>query len=240
MRAAPSRPALKTLAALATLTLCSSLQAAVLTFEYGLPLVESPAEINQSGSLGLFDTQLGTLTGLSLTLLGSATFEFSVINNSVKAHAASVTSGTTLGWSSSVAALSDLLAPASLALSYGIGPTVFAAGSAQSFGPVQQTGSVQLDEAALAGLGGQLSAAGGGSFMLSCQSVSALLVQGGGALQVPASTQAGCGARISYRYQPAGTPPPGVPEPGSLALAGAALALALASGTRGRRKTLHA
>ena len=49
--------------ALAALLLCAGAQAATVSFQYGMPLVQSTTEINQTGTLGLFNTALGTLTG---------------------------------------------------------------------------------------------------------------------------------------------------------------------------------
>ncbi len=43
-------------------------QAATVSFQFGNPIVQTPTEINQSGVLGLFDTNVGTLTDVELKL----------------------------------------------------------------------------------------------------------------------------------------------------------------------------
>jgi hypothetical protein len=222
--------------ALAALAVVGGAQAATVSFQYGLPITTSTTEITQSGALGLFDTSLGTLTSASLTVFGAAVFQFSVTNNAAQTQLANVTSSTSLFWSSSLAALNTPLSGATINLSFSTGPTNFAPGVTTTFGPSNQTGNSPFtfnDAATLAAL----SAAGGGTFNLTCQSLSGLTVAGGGGnLSIPQQTQAGCGAQITYTYEiPPPPPPPGVPEPASLALVGLALAGASFASRRRRQ-----
>ena len=66
-------------------------------------------------------------------------------------------------------------------------------------------------------------AAGGGTFNITCGSLSGFTLQGGGG-QIDSSqtTTAGCGASIAYTSVP--NPPTKVPEPASMALVGLGLA----------------
>lgn len=210
--------------AAACLFALSHAKAATVSFEAGLPLSESPTEISRSYSLGLFDSSLGTLTGISLDLFGSASLSATVFNQSASALVLQLTISSDIAWSSSIPALTALLAPLPMELSFSSGPFALGSGSSQSFGPVARSASVAPDAAALLALGSSLSAAGGGSFNLDCRSLTSLVVQGaGGAVSAPANTAAGCGARLTYTYEPAGGGSV-VSLPGTLSLAGLGLA----------------
>ena len=191
-------------------------QAGTVSFEYGLPIVESTTEINQTGALGLFDSALGTLTGAVIEVFGSATFIYSGTNTAAQAQTANLTSSTSLLWSTSLAALSPYLGDV-INLSSTTGFQSYAVGETKSFGPIAGSGSFSDDLAAILG---SLQQAGGGSFNVSCESFSGFTVQGGGGnIATTQDTQAGCGARIVYTYDDNTQ----VPEPGSLALVGLAL-----------------
>lgn len=214
----------RVIAAAACLLALSHAEAATVSFEAGLPLSESPTEISRSYSLGLFNSSLGTLTGISLDLFGSASFSATVFNPSVSAVIVQLTISSEIAWSSSIPALAALLAPLPLELSFSSGPFALGSGSSQSFGPVARSASVAPDAAALLALGGSLSAPGGGSFNLDCRSLTGLVVQGGGgAVSAPSNTTAACGARLTYIYEPAGGGSV-VSLPGTLSLAGLGLA----------------
>ena len=77
-------------------------QAAMISSEYGLPIVESVTEINESGNLDLFDASLGTLTGATLEIFVATTQSFSVTNNAAQMQTANVTSSVDLLWSSTL------------------------------------------------------------------------------------------------------------------------------------------
>ena len=203
--------------ALAALLLCAGAQAATVSFQYGLPLVQSTTEINQTGTLGLFNSALGTLTGASITVFGGATFSYTGKNNGATAANSNLTASTTLLWDSSINALDAFLLD-QIALSDSSGIQNYAVGQMRSFGPTAKTGQLTDD---LASILGSLQAAGGGNFTLNCESISGIAVQGGGGnIATTQATTAGCGAMITYTFTPTTT---GVPEPTSLALAGLAL-----------------
>lgn len=205
--------------ALTALAAAAGAQATTVSFEYGLPVVTTTTEINQTGSLGLFDSTLGTLTGASIEVFGAAVFSFTGTNNASQAQNADITSSTNLSWTSSLAALNAFVAD-NVALSASSGALAYAVGQTRSFGPTSQSSSNSDD---LSTILASLQTAGGGNFDLSCTSLSGLAVLGGGGnLATTQSTQAGCGARIVYTFRDA--PPGQVPEPGTLALVGLALA----------------
>ncbi len=208
----------KALLAAAALLGAVTAQAATVNYSFGIPLTLTTTEISNTGSLGLFDSSLGTLTGATLTLEGGASFSFSGTNNAAQSQLANITSSTDLMWSSTLGALTPFLTTISLSASSGA--QNYAVGQTLSFGPLLD------DDSLVANLGsilGSLQQSGGGTFDLTCRSLSGLFVQGGGGnIGTTQATSAGCGASIAYVYDEA--PPPGVPEPASLALVGLALA----------------
>jgi PEP-CTERM motif len=194
---------------------------------------QQTTEINQTGTLNLFDSNLGTLTGVSLTYNGAMTSTIGLANRAAGTETVEAVGTTSLRFTSTLAGLNTVISavPARLGLTVTTGEQDIAAGATRSFGPLNDTKSATLD-AALAGFLAQFQAAGGGSFGLGCRSVSGLnLIGGGGNVGSTQATTAGCGASIVYTYTAASTP---VPEPTSLALVG--LALAAAGFTASRRK----
>lgn len=199
----------------------TGVNAAVVTSQFNLPLTESVTEIDKDYFLDLFDSSLGTLTSASIEFFGSATFNYSGKNNAANPQNARLTASTELIFGTSLAALSGLM-PASLELSSTSGLLNYAVGQTRSFGPVSSSTSVPSID--LASILTSLQANGGGSFGLSCDSISGFNVTGGGGnISTTQSTTAGCGGKITYVYE-AAPPPTNVPEPGSLALMGLALA----------------
>jgi hypothetical protein len=90
-------------------------QAAALSYSFSNPKAE--AEISQSGSLGLFDSSLGTLTSVSLTLSGAKFETYTLTNIAAMAQTANVTVSTDLLWSSSLMGLNTALQAAPISLS---------------------------------------------------------------------------------------------------------------------------
>jgi len=207
--------AILTAAALAATAVASP--ASTISYQFGNPL--QTTEISQTGTLGLFDSGLGTLTGASITVDGEALMSFTGTNKAAQTQVANLTSSVTLMWSSDLAALSSLLTD-TIALSSTSGIQSYAVGETKSFGPFTDSNSYSKNLSAILA---SLQAPGGGTFGVSCNSLSGLTVLGGGGnIDTTQATQAACGARIVYTYDEA--PPPAVPEPGSLALMGLALA----------------
>lgn len=204
---------------IASLLLAHSANAATVSFTYGYPVIENLAEINETGSLGLFDTNLGTLNAATLTLFGSSTFSFSGTNISTAQNLlnATLTASTDIIWGSSLAALSTYVNDP-MQMTATSGSQTYASGQTRSFGPFQES-STLIDD--LSGILGNLQQAGGGSFNMTCESATGFMIQGGGGnISTNQSTNVGCGAEIVYTYTSGNQH---VPEPDSLALLSAAL-----------------
>ncbi len=171
-------------------------------------------EINQSGTLNLFDSTLGTLTGVTLTLTGQYLTELTLRNNAANTQTTRATATTELDFFSNLSGLT--FSNSVFLLSATTGTVTLASGASQSFGPFSDTDSIVLNPAA-----SLFAVAGGGSFEISCISFNGLsVVGGGGNIASTQSTQAACGAEISYEYTARTTQ---VPEPATLALLGLAV-----------------
>lgn len=172
---------------------------------------EQTTEISQSGFLDLFDTNLGTLNSVTLTLNGGMTTTIDLSNSAAQSQTARGTGTVDLSFTSSLAGLD--LSAVLLNLTATTGLQTLAPGASASFGPLTDTDTIALTPtAALFG------AAGGGTFSISCESFSGLGVSGGGGnVAASQTTTAGCGASIAYDYTPTTNK---VPEPASMALVG--------------------
>lgn len=200
----------------AALGLAASAHAATVSYNFSNPLATT--EINQTGALGLFDSNLGTLTGATIIVNGAAVMSFTGNNTAAQSQRATLTSSVELFWDSSINALDPFLTD-SVLMTATSGSQQYAIGETKSFGPFNTNGSNTDD---LATILGALQAAGGGSFNVTCDSSSGLAVQGGGGnIATTQSTQAQCGASIEYTYRERQVQ---VPEPGTLALIGLAIA----------------
>jgi hypothetical protein len=212
--------------ALAALLATAGAQASIVGFAVFLPL--QPAEINQTAGLGLFDTNLGTLTGVSLTLGGSnaATVRLSNIGAGTQAQTVVATSTTDLFWGSSLSSLDALLSAAGPLISPSAStPLVTVDANSVSFLPtgIGSDSETWTDAFELSAIINSFAAPGGGNLDLTCRSVSGLTLQGGSGVSATQVGQAGCSARIVYTFDEA-TSPQAVPEPSSLALVGLAVA----------------
>ena len=171
-------------------------------------------EITQTGQLHKFDSTLGTLNSVSLTLNGSAVTTITLTNHANQLQLVKDTSSVDLFWGSNLAGL-DLTA-IDLALSLPANGGNFVnlnPGETKAFGPINGSGTFPV--AAAPAL---FAAGGGGLFDITCNSLSGnSLIGGGGNVDSTQSTQAQCGATIAYDFTPTVVT---VPEPTTLALLG--------------------
>ena len=181
-------------------------------------------EIKQTGILGLFNSTLGTLTGVVLNLKGSISTTFSLSNKDAAAQGISATDTTQLFFGSSLGALDVLLIAAKplLSLSVSSGTQTIGAGQTVNFDPLtsSQTTAPNVTE-----ILSDFSKTGGGPFNITCTSKSAVTVPvGNNKSSATQEAQAQCGGDITYTFDVVQPTANRVPEPTSLALMGLALA----------------
>lgn len=180
-------------------------------------------EINQSGTLSLFDSTLGTLTGITFTFTGQGQTSFSATNGAAGSVNANISSTIELYYGSTnplINAAINALSNPLVILSSTTGVLSYAPGETKNFGPFNPTDSfVGTSFASFAPFIGNA----GDTFTVSCESFSGIAIQGGGGnISTSQTTQAACGASIEYQYDEA--PPPGLPAPASLSLIGVGVA----------------
>ena len=152
--------------------------------------------------LSLFDSNLGTLTGASLTVTGNMDAYMAVTNRATVTRASTLTLMSDIGIRSSLVGVNQLFDNFSdIPLSNTIGPIQIPPATPTLFGPFIDQKVLTKDlSTALA----ELSAPGGGSFTINCTSLSGVrLAGGGGNIRGAQTTMVGCGATITYTYDPA-------------------------------------
>ncbi|WP_149989196.1 MULTISPECIES: choice-of-anchor E domain-containing protein [Microcystis] len=186
------------------------------TLTYSFTNAEQSTEINQTNTLSKFDSSLGTLTGVALTLSGRATQNFSGVNTVNTTQTASITSMAYLSFtfSDGITITNPDNGDPAFTFSSSSGSQTYSANQTRNFGPYTPSSSKVYNFPATgnSALSNFLGAAGS-TFSVTCTSMSGLTVMGGGGnITASQSTTAGCGASVQYTYTPA-SPPLTIPEP---------------------------
>ncbi len=183
----------------------------------------STTEINKTGTLDLFDSSLGTLNSVTLSLFGGGEMTITLTNTAAQSQSVRATGAVDLIWTSSLAGLN--LSGVNMGLTFPTGLQTLAPNQTAAFGPLSDTESAVLTPAVAL-------FAGPGTFDITCTSLSGINLQGGGGnVNSTQNTVAGCGAEIVYDYTARTTQ---VPEPAMLALLGVA---AVSASRLARRKS---
>ena len=202
--------------------------AATVSFNFSNPL--QLTEISQAGSLGYFDSTLGTLTSVSLTLSGNSSKSITLTNSAAQTQSARAELRSDLFFGSNHSVLNAILSglnPA-ISLTNSTSTLTLAPGQSTAIAPLDTSGNRTLSSGAeLASIVDSFSIAGGGVFNITCSSVGAVTIVGGGGNVSSSQTgAAACGAAIVYTYTEGAVVDPQnpVPAPAALGLFGVALA----------------
>ena len=189
----------------------ASANAATVSFSFSNSL--EPTEINQTGSLALFDSNLGTLTGASLLIDAKLKGIVGLSNSASQAQRVRAQLNSDIGISSSLSVVDQLFNNvADLSITFDTGLLTIQPNASYTSPLLSDAATLTHD---LGTALGSLSVSGGGNFTLNCTSLSGMTVWGGGGnLGASPSFQASCGGTITYTYDPAPVPPVPVPAGG--------------------------
>lgn len=196
-------------------------QAAVVSFS--TPLVMETTEINQVHTIEQFDASLGTLNSVTVTFDGRVLSSASLLNEAVQTQIFGFVSTENFFLTGPGAIFQTIQAPL-----FSHAPAPIGSGELIDLGTKDLSDSLTFSPTDLAVF------IGTGSVDFNCTTaISNTQTGGGGNILIQQQTTAGCGLTVAYDYTADETPGT-VPEPGSLALLGAAALGALAMRRRRR------
>lgn len=174
------------------------------SYSFGLPITLQTTELDTGGSLGMFDSDLGTLTSVVLTLRSDYQSGVTISSSAASTVNARYRSTMEFYWSSPTPAVDSLV---NTPLDYTIidtGVQSYTPGQTRTFPTSSGSNSATID---LSSILSQLQTSGGGSFSLDCATLTGNITTGGGANMHPSqSTLAGIAATITYTYTPTSIP----------------------------------
>ena len=198
-------------------------QAVVITDDFSVGHQTTELDTTSAtGTLDQFDSSLGNLTGVSITLSGESISSALLENTAAQSQRFSFDS--VLNWEFEVLAGSENFETAFVTNLASTGGTVsLDSGVELDLGETTDQGSVTLTFA-----GADLAQfIGAGTVGIGCNTLTGTnFVGGGGNIDNEQTTTAACSGEISYDFEGVAPPPPGpapVPEPASLWLIGAGL-----------------
>lgn len=199
------------LLAVSSIAVAGNAQATVITGSFLNPM--QTTEIDQSGLLPYFDSSLGTLTSVTLVLLGNSLSSTKLANGAANPQTFDFKS--LLNYLFTLDNGVSVVTPAfTTTLATTGGFVTLATGATLDLGTHADSGSVTIN-------GPLANFIGTGNFTVGCTTISgSTFIGGGGNINNDQKTTANCGANISYNYEPTITH---VPEPTALWLLGVGL-----------------
>jgi len=201
------------------LAVSAGVQAASVTDSFSIgPLTTDLTTATATGNLNQFDSGLGTLTSISLTLSGDSTSTTSIVNNSAQSQRFAFDS--TLDWEFEVLANSgNFVTGFTTDLAHTGGRVSLDSNATLDLGTTNDNGSITLTFS-----GADLAQfIGNGSVGIGCNTFTGSTFNGGGGnLVANQVTSANCSGDITYNYDGV-VAPPSVPEPAAIWLIGAGL-----------------
>lgn len=209
-----SQKAVATVAAIAAFSFATPARAEVLTFSFGSLEDFMTTELDTTGILGLFDSNLGTLTGAMLVFEDVFRSDVSISNSSAQAQTAIFSSFIRSTRGSSITAIDNLIKTPVNNEIFDTGSFSLAVGESRDFGPYEATQTYSFD---LADYLSEVQAVGGGDFSVNLKTRTSTTMTGGGNnLDFMQRTSGAVSGYIKYTYT-------AVPEPSSMLMAGGAL-----------------